>query len=41
MPRARRVTLDGLGHVGAYLRSDLALAHAVPFLREVASKEGK
>lgn len=41
MPRARCVTLDGLGHVCAYLRSDLALAHAVPFLREVASKEGK
>lgn len=32
LPNARCVTLRGLGHVGAYLRSDLALGEAVPFL---------
>jgi pimeloyl-ACP methyl ester carboxylesterase len=32
----RCVTFRGLGHVGAYLRSDLALAEAVPFLKRVA-----
>lgn len=36
MPHARCVTFPALGHVGAYVRSDLALAEAVPFLREVA-----
>jgi pimeloyl-ACP methyl ester carboxylesterase len=30
---ANSVTLEGLGHVGAYLRSDLALSHARPFLQ--------
>jgi pimeloyl-ACP methyl ester carboxylesterase len=30
---ARSVTFQGLGHVGAHLRSDLALAQAVPFFR--------
>ena len=33
MPDAIAVTFRGLGHVSAYLRSDLALSHAVPFLR--------
>jgi pimeloyl-ACP methyl ester carboxylesterase len=33
LPNARCVTFAGLGHVGAYVRSDLALAHAVPFLQ--------
>lgn len=33
----RCVTFPGLGHVGAYLRSDLALAAAVPFLKRAAS----
>lgn len=36
MPHARCVTFPGLGHVGAYVRSDLALAEAAPFLRAVA-----
>jgi pimeloyl-ACP methyl ester carboxylesterase len=30
---AQSVTFQGLGHVGAYLRSDLALSHAMPLLR--------
>jgi pimeloyl-ACP methyl ester carboxylesterase len=30
---AHSVMFQGLGHVGAYLRSDLALTHAMPFLR--------
>ena len=33
---ARCITFDGLGHVGAYLRSDLALAYAVPFVKALA-----
>lgn len=33
MAHARCVTFPGLGHITAYERSDLALAHAVPFLR--------
>lgn len=33
-PRARLVTLAGIGHLGAFYRSDLALPHADPFLRE-------
>jgi pimeloyl-ACP methyl ester carboxylesterase len=37
--RARSVTFPGLGHLEAYVRSDLALAEAVPFLREVAQRE--
>jgi hypothetical protein len=36
---ARSVTFPGLGHLEAYVRSDLALAEAVPFLREVAQRE--
>ncbi len=36
LPNAQCVTLAALGHVGAYLRSDLALAHAVPFLHAVS-----
>jgi hypothetical protein len=28
----RSVTFEGLGHVGAFLRSDLALSRAMPFL---------
>ena len=35
LSNARCVTLQGLGHVGAYLRSDLALAQAVPFLEVI------
>lgn len=30
------VTFPGLGHLGAYVRSDLALAEAIPFLERVA-----
>ncbi|HEV2520035.1 MAG TPA: alpha/beta fold hydrolase [Thermoplasmata archaeon] len=33
-PNARLVTLPGTGHLGAFYRSDLALPHANPFLRE-------
>jgi pimeloyl-ACP methyl ester carboxylesterase len=36
---ARCVTFAGLGHVGAYRRSDLALAHAVPFLEAVSAPQ--
>lgn len=32
---ARCVTFPGLGHVGAYVSSHLALEHAVPFLRAI------
>jgi pimeloyl-ACP methyl ester carboxylesterase len=34
LPRARLVTLPDQGHLSAFYRSDLALTHAVPFLRE-------
>jgi pimeloyl-ACP methyl ester carboxylesterase len=37
MANARCVTFPGLGHIGAYVRSDLALAEAVPFLRRIAN----
>jgi pimeloyl-ACP methyl ester carboxylesterase len=37
LPKARCVSFPALDHVGAYLRSDLALAEAVPFL-EAARK---
>lgn len=30
------VTFQGLGHLGAYVRSELALAEAIPFLQSVA-----
>lgn len=40
LQRARCVTFPGLGHIGAYVRSDLAVAEAVPFLRQVA-REGR
>jgi pimeloyl-ACP methyl ester carboxylesterase len=36
MRNARCVTLPGLGHVGAFLHSDLALPHATALLRTVA-----
>jgi pimeloyl-ACP methyl ester carboxylesterase len=39
IPNARCVTFPGLGHLEAYVRSDLALAEAVPFLRRVAEEE--
>ncbi len=32
MPDASCVILPGLGHINAFLRSDLALEHAIPFL---------
>ncbi len=40
---AQSVTFQGLGHVGAYLRSELALCHARPFLRATCNlrPEGK
>jgi pimeloyl-ACP methyl ester carboxylesterase len=34
VPGARLVTLPGQGHLSAFYRSDLALPHAVPFLRQ-------
>jgi pimeloyl-ACP methyl ester carboxylesterase len=33
MPDRNSVTFKGPGHFGAYLRSDLALSHGVPFVR--------
>lgn len=36
---ARCVTFPGLGHLEAYVRSDLALAEAIPFLKRVAAYE--
>jgi pimeloyl-ACP methyl ester carboxylesterase len=38
LPNARCVMLPGLGHIGAYVRSDLALEQAVPFLRGIAER---
>jgi hypothetical protein len=32
IPRAQVVRLAGVGHLGAFYRSDLALPHAKPFL---------
>ncbi len=34
MPRARLVRLPGVSHLASFYRSDLALPHALPFLRE-------
>lgn len=34
LPHGRSVTFPGLGHIGAFVRSELALAEVVPFLRE-------
>jgi pimeloyl-ACP methyl ester carboxylesterase len=39
MARARCATFPDLDHITAYVRSDLALAEAVPFLREIADAE--
>jgi pimeloyl-ACP methyl ester carboxylesterase len=41
MPNARCVTLPELDHITAYERSDLALAHAVPFLRSLRWTEDR
>jgi len=35
LPTASSVTIEGLGHVGAFVRSDLTLTHALPFLRDL------
>lgn len=32
------VTFEGVGHIGAYVRSDRALAHAVPFLERIRGR---
>jgi pimeloyl-ACP methyl ester carboxylesterase len=34
MPRARRIRLEGLGHINAFLRGDLVLPHVTAFLGE-------
>ncbi|MGH2448886.1 MAG: alpha/beta fold hydrolase [Chloroflexota bacterium] len=34
------VSFPGLGHLGAYVRSDLALGEAIPFLQRAAQGEG-
>jgi pimeloyl-ACP methyl ester carboxylesterase len=39
-PNGRLVTLPGVGHLGAFYRADLALAHAVPFLRTTLRAPG-
>jgi pimeloyl-ACP methyl ester carboxylesterase len=36
VPGARMIRLPGVGHLGAFYRSDLALPYALPFLRENA-----
>lgn len=36
IPRGRAVILPGLGHLGAFVRSDLALPEALAFLRQAA-----
>jgi pimeloyl-ACP methyl ester carboxylesterase len=36
IPRAESVRIPGLGHVGAFVRSDLTLAEVQPFLRRVS-----
>lgn len=35
MPDAHSVTLPGLGHIGAWLYSDLVLPHVLSFLSQV------
>jgi pimeloyl-ACP methyl ester carboxylesterase len=39
LPKAQCVTFAALGHVGVFLRSDLALAQAVPFLQAVSEPD--
>jgi pimeloyl-ACP methyl ester carboxylesterase len=34
MPKGRMTRLPGLGHLASFYRSDVALRHALPFLRE-------
>ena len=34
MPDARCVRLPGVGHLASFYRSDIALGHALPFLRQ-------
>ncbi len=34
IPGARLVRIPGVGHLGAFYRSDLTLPHAIPFLKE-------
>ena len=34
VPNGRMVRIPGHGHLGAFYRSDLAIPHAIPFLRE-------
>jgi len=36
MPNGRSVVLPGLGHVAAFVRSDLVLPHIASFVRELA-----
>ncbi|MCI4362914.1 MAG: alpha/beta hydrolase [Thermoplasmata archaeon] len=36
LPTARMVRIPGVGHLGVFYRSDLALPHALPFLQEHA-----
>jgi pimeloyl-ACP methyl ester carboxylesterase len=40
LPNGRCVTFPGIGHVGAYVRSDLALAEAIPFLSAIKDYVG-
>jgi hypothetical protein len=39
MPHAHCLVLPGLGHVGAFLRSDLALPHATSFLHRICAAQ--
>ena len=40
MPHATRMRVQGLGHINAYLRSDIVLPRAMAFLAENVSREG-
>lgn len=37
LQNGRAVVIPNVGHIGAFLRSDLVLPHVVPFLRSVTS----
>ena len=39
LPTGRKTRIPGVGHLGAFYRSDLALPYAIPFLREHLGSE--
>ncbi|HVH66052.1 MAG TPA: hypothetical protein VM674_08450 [Candidatus Acidoferrum sp.] len=41
MPNGRRIRLAGLGHINAFLRSDVCLPYALDFLAEAADRRSE